>query len=58
MNALWHHQHPLVRNATFAQRIAWHREHQAQCGCRPVPLSLRKQLEDKLSARPKSAKSS
>jgi hypothetical protein len=45
MNALWHKQHPLARNASFAERIAWHREHHAQCGCRPIPSSLREHLK-------------
>jgi hypothetical protein len=44
MNALWHQQHPLARNAAFSERIAWHREHQTQCGCRPVPASLREHI--------------
>ena len=33
-NAEWHRAHPMPRNPTLAQRIAWHREHAANCACR------------------------
>lgn len=30
----------MPKGATTEQRVAWHREHQNHCGCRPVPASL------------------
>jgi hypothetical protein len=35
----------MPRNATVEQRIAWHRAHQENCACRPVPAKLLEQME-------------
>jgi uncharacterized protein YdhG (YjbR/CyaY superfamily) len=40
MNSAWHKQHVLLRSASLQQRIAWHREHQKRCACRPIPPKL------------------
>jgi len=40
MNAEWHKKHVLRRGASLEERIAWHREHQKRCACRPVPAKL------------------
>jgi uncharacterized protein YdhG (YjbR/CyaY superfamily) len=40
MNAEWHKKHVLPKRASIKQRIAWHREHQERCACRPIPLKL------------------
>lgn len=37
MNREWHDAHPMPDHATFEQRVAWHREHAAECGCRRPP---------------------
>lgn len=39
---LWHEKHKMPKNATLAQKIVWHFNHQMNCGCRPVPKSLEK----------------
>jgi hypothetical protein len=44
MNAAWHKAHVMPKPASLEQRLAWHQEHQRQCGCRPVPASLRAHL--------------
>jgi uncharacterized protein YdhG (YjbR/CyaY superfamily) len=44
MNADWHRKHILPRGASLEQRIAWHREHQKQCACRPIPPKLLDQM--------------
>ena len=44
MNAAWHDAHPMPQNPTLDQRIAWHVEHTAQCGCRPVPDKLAEEM--------------
>ncbi len=44
MNTEWHKQHVLPKGARLGQRIAWHREHQKRCACRPVPAQLQKQM--------------
>jgi adenine deaminase len=40
LNKQWHDQHPMPARATPAQRIAWYKEHVANCGCRPIPPKL------------------
>jgi len=45
MDRGWHERHALPKNASLGERIAWHREHQARCACRPVPQRLREQVE-------------
>ena len=45
MNAKWHEEHVMPRRATPEQRIAWHREHQRACACRPIPAKLRELME-------------
>jgi hypothetical protein len=31
---------PMPKNATFEQRVAWHREHAAHCDCRKPPPDI------------------
>jgi hypothetical protein len=44
INAKWHERHPMPKNPTVEQRIAWHLEHQAHCACRPIPPKLLEQM--------------
>jgi hypothetical protein len=44
-NAAWHDAHRLPRNAKLDERIAWHREHARECGCRPIPAKLFEQMQ-------------
>jgi hypothetical protein len=44
LNRAWHDAHRMPKRATLEQRLAWHREHQAACACRPVPETLRQRL--------------
>jgi hypothetical protein len=45
MNVKWHGRHVLPKRASLEQRLEWHREHQAQCACRPIPLKLLEQMQ-------------
>ena len=47
MNRDWHETHRLPANAKLDQRIDWHIEHAAQCGCREIPDSVKKALEQR-----------
>ncbi|QQR35619.1 hypothetical protein JI749_14905 [Devosia oryziradicis] len=47
MNRDWHETHRLPANAKLEQRIDWHIEHAAQCGCREIPDSVKKALEQR-----------
>lgn len=40
MNARWHASHPMPKNASLAQRVAWHTAHARHCACRPMPKSV------------------
>jgi len=44
MNVKWHEQHVMPKRASLEQRIEWHREHQAECACRPIPARLLEQM--------------
>ena len=44
MNASWHRKHPMPKNPTVNQRIAWHVEHAKHCACRPIPPKLQQEI--------------
>jgi uncharacterized protein YdhG (YjbR/CyaY superfamily) len=44
MNADWHKQHVLPKGASLDQRMAWHREHEKRCACRPIPPKIRQEM--------------
>ena len=44
MNAEWHKTHVLEKGASPELRMAWHREHQKRCACRPIPPKLLDQM--------------
>jgi hypothetical protein len=52
MNRAWHEANVLGRNPTRERRLSWHREHQANCGCRPMPKSVRQDLEGRMTPAP------
>lgn len=49
MNKAWHEENKMPKNATFDQRVKWHREHQKHCGCRPIPAKLLEQMKKKIT---------
>lgn len=49
MNRDWHEAHPMPKPATFEQRVRWHREHEAACGCRRPPADIAAALAAELS---------
>jgi hypothetical protein len=50
INAAWHKRHPMPRNPSVEQRIAWHLEHGEQCACRPIPPKLLEQMGARTTA--------
>jgi len=44
-NKIWHSAHRMPKNATLAQRVAWHVEHAKQCACREMPTSIQAELK-------------
>jgi len=47
MNRDWHAAHRLPRNATFEERLVWHRDHAENCGCREAPESIKRELDNR-----------
>ncbi|MCO5160504.1 MAG: hypothetical protein M9939_05175 [Mesorhizobium sp.] len=45
INKQWHAAHRLPRNASFEQRLEWHKAHAEKCGCRQLPENIRLELE-------------
>jgi hypothetical protein len=46
VNAEWHRAHPMPKNATSEQRLAWHREHVRHCSCRQPPPDIAARLAE------------
>jgi hypothetical protein len=44
LNATWHRAHPMPKNPSMEERIRWHEEHAKECGCRPIPRTLLKEI--------------
>ncbi len=36
-NKAWHERHRMPKNAALEQRLDWHLQHAANCGCRDMP---------------------
>jgi len=51
-NAAWHEAHRMPANPTRSERVRWHAEHAAACGCRPVPASLAAEVKSLNRKRP------
>lgn len=47
INREWHETHRMPKNANLEQRIEWHIEHAGQCGCRDMPESIKRALEQR-----------
>jgi hypothetical protein len=44
-NREWHRLNRMQLKATREQRIKWHAAHASACGCRPIPESIRQDVE-------------
>jgi hypothetical protein len=44
LNAAWHQQHRMPKNATIEERIEWHLEHKKNCACRDIPIKLKEEI--------------
>jgi hypothetical protein len=43
INAQWHKENKMPKNATLQERITWHKAHLKHCACRKdVPKTLKK----------------
>ncbi|WP_298280865.1 hypothetical protein, partial [uncultured Bradyrhizobium sp.] len=53
LNRDWHRAHRMPPRATREQRIEWHVAHVAACACRPVPDSIKADVEKRRKLRGK-----
>jgi hypothetical protein len=58
LDAAWHDAHPMPNKATLDQRIAWHTEHAAACGCRPMPATMVAEIARRKGAAPATGQAS
>jgi len=47
INKEWHKENSMPKRATLNQRIQWHVNHARECGCRPIPESLKAKLTER-----------
>jgi len=45
INREWHALHRLGPKAKLEERLSWHLEHAANCGCREMPPTIKRELE-------------
>ena len=46
-NKAWHEAHKMPKNPSLEQRLEWHVKHAANCSCREMPDSIRRELENR-----------
>ena len=46
INAAWHNRHPMPKNPTERERMAWHLAHARECACRAIPDALRRAMDE------------
>ncbi len=44
VNEKWHSANPMPKRSTMDERISWHLEHARECGCRPIPDGVKKEI--------------
>jgi len=48
INKAWHLSHPMPKNPTIDERIAWHMEHLKNCQCRTdFPPKLKEEMNER-----------
>ncbi|MFY7838676.1 MAG: hypothetical protein ACOVP7_00315 [Lacibacter sp.] len=45
LNKEWHLQHPMPKNASLDERIAWHIAHAKHCACREMPDKIKAEIK-------------
>ncbi len=53
LNREWHRAHRMPPRPTREQRIEWHVAHAAACACRPIPDSIKVDVEKRRKLRGK-----
>jgi hypothetical protein len=47
INKEWHQKNKMPKNATFEERVEWHKGHKKNCQCMPVPGKLLEEMKKK-----------
>jgi len=48
INKQWHLKNKMLKNASFEERVKWHREHNMHCDCHPsFPVKLLEEMKKK-----------
>ncbi|RZA24661.1 MAG: hypothetical protein EOP02_13245 [Proteobacteria bacterium] len=55
INREWHALHKLAPDASIEERLHWHLQHAANCRCRDIPASIKRELEARGLTGPTSA---
>jgi len=46
INKEWHEKNRMPKNATFEERVKWHKEHNKKCSCHPgFPKKLEEEMK-------------
>lgn len=48
INKEWHQDNKMPIKATLDQKIKWHIDHVAHCKCRPMPDTIKKEIQKRL----------
>jgi len=48
INREWHLKNKMPKNASFEEKVKWHKEHNKECSCRPgFPKKLEEEMKKK-----------
>jgi hypothetical protein len=47
INKEWHSKNRMPKNPSIKERVKWHKEHQKNCSCMPVPKKLLEEMKKK-----------
>jgi hypothetical protein len=45
INKEWHAKNRMPKNPSSEERMKWHKEHQKNCSCRPMPKKLLEEMK-------------
>ena len=46
INKEWHLQNRMPKNASFEEKVCWHKEHNKYCSCHPgFPIKLKEEMK-------------
>ena len=52
INKEWHLANKMPKNASFEQKVEWHKAHLKHCACRSAPPEIKKAIEAEAKSPP------